>query len=534
MGWWYCWIAIVVGFMTHSVLAQVVYTPVLTDAYVEARQVVQDGYRRWVKTENPASNKFTARNGHAIATLNGSIIVAGGHVDEYKTQTLFQATKQSDVWASEDGANWQQVVEEANWRPRYGHTLTNYKLDNVETLVLIGGFAPSPSNDVWTSLDGEMWNSTAVCVHHRLESRCTGGAPFPGRGWHASTVFLDRIYVLGGSPLTNDVWWTNDTVHWYEAKTPVPWTRRCCMAAEAQVNIVKDAYNQTFIQHKMFMFGGWDGASRNDVWYTLDGEAWTLATPAAPWTARGWMSTVTLRTGSVADTRSPRIWMAGGGNIGAGVRLMKPTWDVWTTRDGVIWVEVSSDSTGQSTAEWCMTDVRGEELCMGKWSSALVVHSRTVDAYELVWDRALRQEVPRLIGRRVEVPALYMVGGATTESLNSDVYHTDDGFLCEKGGTMCSGHGLCVLGPLCTRLDGELGVADDDDYLEFAGNTDLTFDCEDYVRACLCDPAYIGEWCHMTDPYFVAVASSLPAASGSALALLLTLAAVLLHPHYYY
>ena len=45
-------------------------------------------------------------------------------------------------------------VEPEYWRARFGHTLVNFVLYGIETLVLTGGFAPTPTNDVWFSEDG--------------------------------------------------------------------------------------------------------------------------------------------------------------------------------------------------------------------------------------------------------------------------------------------------------------------------------------------------------------------------------------------
>jgi hypothetical protein len=60
-------------------------------------------------------------------------------------------------------------------------------------MVLIGGYNPSPDNDVWVSEDGITW-------------LYTGKAKFSPRGWHGAVVFKGKLYVMGGSPLNNEVW----------------------------------------------------------------------------------------------------------------------------------------------------------------------------------------------------------------------------------------------------------------------------------------------------------------------------------------
>ena len=121
----------------------------------------------------------------------------------------------SDVWWSKDGANWNQVTKlygdflqgigngdalvggyVAPWYSRYGHSLNALDGDDdgiADIMVLVGGFSPLPSNDVWISRDGISWQ-----FH--------GFAPWPKRAYHGATVFQDKLWILGGTPLSNDVW----------------------------------------------------------------------------------------------------------------------------------------------------------------------------------------------------------------------------------------------------------------------------------------------------------------------------------------
>jgi hypothetical protein len=69
----------------------------------------------------------------------------------------------------------------------------------------------------------------------------------------------------------------------------------------------------------IWLLGGWNGSVRyNDVWYSSDGEYWTLATPPAGWTPRyGHTSFVFLNGMWVlggSDATGPRsdVWYSGG------------------------------------------------------------------------------------------------------------------------------------------------------------------------------------------------------------------------------
>ncbi len=57
---------------------------------------------------------------------------------------------------SVDGVKWVEVLEEAPFRRRYGHSLLTFVdgEDKTERLVLIGGFSPEPANDIWMTIDG--------------------------------------------------------------------------------------------------------------------------------------------------------------------------------------------------------------------------------------------------------------------------------------------------------------------------------------------------------------------------------------------
>lgn len=93
---------------------------------------------------------------HAAARFGSRIYMVGGSSAAYHTKQLEKTTLRSDVWFTEDGAVWTEILEEAPFRRRYGHSLTAfYDAHDTRTwLVLIGGFTPAPSNDIWMTLDG--------------------------------------------------------------------------------------------------------------------------------------------------------------------------------------------------------------------------------------------------------------------------------------------------------------------------------------------------------------------------------------------
>jgi hypothetical protein len=122
--------------------------------------------------------------------------------------------KSNDVWASEDGVNWTEVAETTSWWPRSDHASVVY--DN--RIWILGGdpfyIIYGKLSDVWYSYNGRDW---------RL---ATAYADWPVRSGHAAAVFQDRIWILGGainggrytsSYLGNDIWFTApeaDATNW--------------------------------------------------------------------------------------------------------------------------------------------------------------------------------------------------------------------------------------------------------------------------------------------------------------------------------
>eukprot|EP00600_Ochromonadales_sp_CCMP1393_P001413 CAMPEP_0174981164 /NCGR_PEP_ID=MMETSP0004_2-20121128/15742_1 /TAXON_ID=420556 /ORGANISM="Ochromonas sp., Strain CCMP1393" /LENGTH=102 /DNA_ID=CAMNT_0016232887 /DNA_START=446 /DNA_END=751 /DNA_ORIENTATION=+ len=62
-----------------------------------------------------------------------------------------------------------------------------------DMMILMGGYASSPSNDIWITENGVHW------VY-------AGLAPWSPRAWHSTTIFKGKLWMMGGTPLNNEVW----------------------------------------------------------------------------------------------------------------------------------------------------------------------------------------------------------------------------------------------------------------------------------------------------------------------------------------
>jgi hypothetical protein len=103
---------------------------------------------------------------HAAAAFAGRLWVVGGVSSPYYSSRLEYTTSRADVLTSYDGATWREVLEEAPFRRRFGHSLLAFTdaSDSREWLVLLGGFTPEPSNDIWVSTDGGSCSTPAMAT----------------------------------------------------------------------------------------------------------------------------------------------------------------------------------------------------------------------------------------------------------------------------------------------------------------------------------------------------------------------------------
>ncbi|MGB5759800.1 MAG: hypothetical protein WBM50_22995 [Acidimicrobiales bacterium] len=265
-----------------------------------------------------------------------------------------------DVWKSSDrGESWERILEtdDANhWPARAYHEVV---VKRGRMYVLGGqnfGLAPNPAcdfdpgcfprflstseffSDVWSSRDGIHWKEL------------TAEAPWQGRAGLSAIVFRGEIYVMGGSfnddpdviggpptrVLFNDVWKSRNGRDWVQLTDAAPWAAR----AGADL-LVKNGY--IYLLGGEFGFAGFPPPYFNDVWRTRDGSHWELVTESAGWSPR---------PGHTCDVlRNTMVCFGGFGQSTDPSDPFKPSnpMDVWTSRDGAAWTQVS-DSPWNATS----------------------------------------------------------------------------------------------------------------------------------------------------------------------------------------
>lgn len=214
-----------------------------------------------------------------------------------------QGHYQNDVWNSTDGKTWTHVNpgRDVPWGPR----VLFYTVVHDGRIWIMGGqttpeYAPAEErfyNDVWTTTDGVEWTQLIP------EEPCWSPRGLIG----GSAVHNGRIWILGGGTYNtperpqrlfyNDVWSSEDGVHWTRHLEQAPWHPR-------------EYHDVAVWDGKLWVMEGWNQENRNDVWYSADGVKWHEV-PNTPWK---------IRHAASVFVYDDALWMVAGNN-------MEP--DVW-------------------------------------------------------------------------------------------------------------------------------------------------------------------------------------------------------------
>ncbi len=230
------------------------------DTYLDSWMLRPDG--RW---ENKSLGLFGGRRPLGTGTVWN---------DKAWTLNIYGQFWGLQVWSSEDGILWSREVENAGMSYRSGMTTPVHD----GKLWLIGGGTDGTGdlkNDVWKTADGRNW------------TRVTDRADFPGRIDHTSVVHEEKMWVIGGRALdgssflggpVNDVWYSEDGAQWTLATGTAAFPPR-----QGHASVIYD--------NKMWVIGGFGADVRtNDVWSSGDGVQWSLVTDDAAFAPRNRLS----------------------------------------------------------------------------------------------------------------------------------------------------------------------------------------------------------------------------------------------------
>lgn len=194
---------------------------------------------------------WTPRMAGALVVFKDQLLLLGG------IQKYYYGNEQdlkNDVWSTKDGVKWDQVTNNAGWKPRAYHQAV--VLDNKIYVYGGGNYVPKYEvlNDVWCSEDGANW------------TQVTEKAPWSPRIWFSGATYRDHIWMIGGwsnnpNKNWNDVWYSANGKDWTELKSPTTWTPR----HEHSVYVHQD---------KLWVVAGHAAPLSNEVWQLELSKDW--------------------------------------------------------------------------------------------------------------------------------------------------------------------------------------------------------------------------------------------------------------------
>ncbi|AQQ68958.1 hypothetical protein Mag101_15945 [Microbulbifer agarilyticus] len=218
---------------------------------------------------------FVRRMGQAMVSFKGKLFVIAGQ-DNSAGESGNDTYWYNDIWSSEDGVNWVQEVESAEFSARAFHKVVEYQ----NSLYLLGGEEGIGTGgalwfkrDVWKSDDGVTWQ------------RLVETAPFLGQG--QAIVFDGKIWVIGDGAFSGEskIYSSTDGLNWDQELAESPFESREGMAVYEWAG-------------KLFVAGGMGPTGsddlRSDVWSSPDGRVWTKDADDGGYVARIDASVVTF------------------------------------------------------------------------------------------------------------------------------------------------------------------------------------------------------------------------------------------------
>ncbi|HEY4473800.1 MAG TPA: hypothetical protein VI957_01405 [Candidatus Paceibacterota bacterium] len=246
--------------------------------------------------------------------------------NEARSSAQKQSSENQQVPQFEPRLLWSQATSSAEWQPR--DSAVSFVFQNkmwtmgglngdkeVATNHTVRYWEAPHFNDIWATEDGMHWEMMKDT------------AEWPPRRSMSVVSFRDKLWMFGGwSPITgytSDVWQSDDGIVWTQ------------VISEAQFPAREGQTAETF-QGKIWLFGGvnYDKHEvKNDVWYSDDGLLWHQATTTIPWSPR-WDHATAVFNG--------KIFLAGGMNLSD--QIFK---DVWSSSDGFNWKPVTTSAPWQ-------------------------------------------------------------------------------------------------------------------------------------------------------------------------------------------
>lgn len=228
---------------------------------------------------------------------------------------------------------WTKVTTEGPFAGRDGAGALTYK----GKMYLLGGWNPGDkvhfpricNNEVWSSVNGKDW--TLEKPNTYLDKTFDPASDWEGRHTAGYVIFKDKMWIVGGDG--NQGYMIHDTWNSSDGKK---WTR--VSGKETPPWAPRILHYTVAFKDWIWVMGGQtlpqfapaDQHYYSDVWRTKDGVKWEQVTPKAPWHHRGQIGHSAVFKG--------RIWILGGGTYDTPTQPQRLFFhDVWSSEDGVNW-----------------------------------------------------------------------------------------------------------------------------------------------------------------------------------------------------
>jgi|GEM_PF-2113650 len=247
-----------------------------------------------------SAERFEVRSGEAKIVFKDKLFVVGGWTTgDVQNPREYRA----DVWVSDNGGEWVEMVEEAEFPARLGHQLVVHD----DKLWLMGGLTgPTDYNDVWVSEDGLRWSQVAQT------------SSYPERSAFQAFSLNGALYIAGGfdgdGTKLSDLWRSEDGSSWTLVDDEFP-----ILGNDSPVVVLGQPGAQ-----KAYLLG-------DAVLSSEDGLTWNEELESSPFTG------LSNRTATVLNGK---IWL-----FSYTFEFLSPTYGsknlsrVYSSDDGVTWTE---------------------------------------------------------------------------------------------------------------------------------------------------------------------------------------------------
>jgi len=254
-------------------------------------------------------------------------------------------------------------------------------------------------------------------------TRLIGKASWSPRDGAAILFHHDRVWVFGGSPSNEildlgDSWSTVDGIDWRKETDRAAWT--------PSANSMGVAF-----AGRMWRMGGFVKRENrflpiSEIWNSIDGRNWTLATAKPAWEARG---------GGALVVHNEKLWLLGGTRHPKNEGDQPTLSDVWSTENGFDWTRAILDAPWKPRAFHTAVAHDGKLWIIGggHWGKKPLASRDVWCSFDGInWEQ--RANEAAWPGRIWATAAsyrglLWVMGGFRTKPRGSanDIWYSDDG-----------------------------------------------------------------------------------------------------------